>query len=127
MIIHYLMWNNTKRKEEMKSNFTKPKQDNSKKTTIKKNDNKDYRIKDIKKERIKVESPPKPAPVSLTLQEEILKQYQVDTLKEIEAEKKYKPPESWIKTLKPFIEFPRIISSRIISKEEYCKHYGIKV
>jgi hypothetical protein len=124
MIINYLMWNNTKRREEMKSNFTKPKQDYSKKPTMKKNDNKDYRTKN-KKEEIKVESLLKT--VTLTLQEEILKQHQVDTLKEIETEKKYKPPESWLKKLKPFIEFPRVISSRIITKEEYYKHYGTNI
>jgi hypothetical protein len=44
-------------------------------------------------------------------------------LKEIENEKKYKPPESWVKKLVPCI--PRIISRREITKEEYNAHYGI--
>jgi hypothetical protein len=44
--------------------------------------------------------------------------------KELEMEKQYKPPESWVKSLVPCI--PRIISSREITKEEYMKHYCLK-
>jgi hypothetical protein len=42
--------------------------------------------------------------------------------KELKEEEKYKPPESWIKNLKPLVS-SRIISSRIITKEEYNRHY----
>jgi hypothetical protein len=45
--------------------------------------------------------------------------------KELEEEAKYRPPESWTKNLKPLIS-TRIISSRVITKEEYNAHYNIR-
>ncbi len=44
-------------------------------------------------------------------------------LNDIENEKQYKPPEEWVKSLFPSI--PKIISSKIITKEEYFKSYGL--
>jgi bacterioferritin (cytochrome b1) len=56
------------------------------------------------------------------LQHDLQHDLEKELQKELKEEEKYKPPESWIKNLKPLVS-SRIISSRIITKEEYNRYY----
>ena len=126
------MWNNQKKNEELRSNFRKPKEQNinnkskiiddnqnnkfnkESKVDFKKSDKKDFRPKTQYKNKEEVD---KVQIIKLSFEEE----QDIETRKEIEAEQKYKPPVEWIKKLYPCI--PYVISSRIITKEEYDKSY----